>query len=369
VTEHYKLYGSPMSLYTGKVRSYLKKKGLAYDETLSSLKVYKNFIIPRTGVRFVPVLQTPDDQVLQDTTVILDELESRHSDHSIYPDTPKQHLAALLIETYAEEWLVIPAMHYRWNFPLQNDKFIYSEFGRIIFSKAPAFVRAWVGKKIGAKFKSKVPLLGINEETIPAIEASYVRLLADLQTHFEQHDYLFGSKPCVADFGLIAPLYAHLYRDPAPGKLMKKHAPAVAQWVRRMIDDEPALTTGELLPEDQVPETVLPVLQRMAKEQLPVLQDTDKCLSQWRKDNSGRDDIERTIGYHNFTVEGVQGERVVVPYSLWMFARPMDYYQSLRDEHKTEVEVMLEKAGFGQALSQGLENRLVRPDNILRFAK
>jgi len=367
ITEHCTLYGAPISLYTGKVRSYLKKKGLPYEEVLSTVKVYKNLIIPRTGVRFIPVLQTPDDQVLQDTTVILDELESHHPDNSIYPDTPKQHLTSLLIETYAEEWLVIPAMHYRWNYPQQNSKFIYSEFGRVVFPKAPAFIRAWVGKKIGAKFKDKVPFLGITEETIPGIEASYIRLLSDLNVHLEQYDYLLGSKPCLADFGLIAPLYAHLYRDPAPGKLMKKHAPAVAQWVRRMINDEPALNTGALLANDQVPDTLLPILQRMAKEQLPVLQDTNKLLSQWRKDNPERTDIDRMIGYHNFTVEGVQGQRVVLPYSLWMFARPVDYYQSLADT--TAVDALLDTAGFGTALREPLENHLERPENILSFTK
>ena len=366
MTEHYKLFGSEMSLYTGKVRCYLKKKGLAYEEVLSTITVYKNFIIPRTGVRFVPVLQTPDDLVLQDTTVIVDELEARNPENSIYPTTPKQHLTALLIETYAEEWLVIPAMHYRWNFPQQNDKFIYSEFGRVVLPKAPAFVRAWVGKKIGAKFKAKVPLLGISDDTIPAIEASYVRLLHDLQAHFEQHDYLLGGRPCIADFGLIAPLYAHLYRDPAPGKLMKKHAPAVAKWVQRMISDEPSLTSGALLPDDQVPDTLLPILQRMATEQLPVLFDTDELLSQWRKDNPDRKDIERSIGYHSFTVEGIEGQRVVLPYSLWMFARPVDYYQSLDDT--AAIDALLEQGGFGSALSKPLENRLERPNNILSFA-
>ena len=366
MTEPYKLYGAPISLYTGKVRSYLKKKDLPYEEVLSTIKVYKDLIIPRTGVRFIPVLQTPDDQVLQDTTVILDELESRHPDNSIYPDTPKQHLVSLLIETYAEEWLVIPAMQYRWNYPHQNAKNIYSEFGRAVFPKAPVFVRAWAGKKIGAKFKDKVPLLGITDETIPGIEASYIRLLSDLNAHFEQHDYLLGSKPCIADFGLIAPLYAHLYRDPAPGKLMKKHAPNVAQWVRRMINDEPALTTGALLVDDQVPDTLLPVLQRMAKEQLPVLQETDKLLSQWRQKNPDRNDIERSIGYHSFTVEGTEGQRVVLPYSLWMFARPVNYYQSLDDT--SAVDSLLNDAGFAKALIEPLENRLERPDNILSFA-
>ncbi|AGH43577.1 glutathione S-transferase [Paraglaciecola psychrophila 170] len=42
-------------MYTGKARAYLIFKGLPYTEVFSSLKVYKNIIVPNTGIRFVPV--------------------------------------------------------------------------------------------------------------------------------------------------------------------------------------------------------------------------------------------------------------------------------------------------------------------------
>ncbi|MFT5840839.1 MAG: hypothetical protein ACI9UT_003353, partial [Flavobacteriales bacterium] len=71
----YTLYGAPMSLYTGKARAYLIFKDLPYTEVFSSLKVYKSIIVPKTGVRFVPVVKTPQNEFLQDTAQIIDTLE------------------------------------------------------------------------------------------------------------------------------------------------------------------------------------------------------------------------------------------------------------------------------------------------------
>jgi len=358
-----KLYGSQFSLFTGKARSYLNKKGIKFEEVTSTLKVYKSFIIPRTGVRFIPVIQTEDDTVIQDTTVIIDTMEKAYPDGSVYPATPKQKLASLLLEVYGDEWLVIPAMHYRWNFPDKNEKFIYAAFGSIVLPNGPKFIQRFLGKKVGAKFKDFVPRLGINDANIPALEASYEQLLSDLNTHFKEHDYLLGGRPSIGDFGLIGPLYAHLYRDPAPGELMKRLAPEVCKWVERMISDD--VPQGEFLANDEIPETLFPVLQRMASEQLPVLLDTDQRLSQWRKKNSDAKEVERFIGMHNFSVEGVTTERAVLPFSLWMFRRPVDFYQSLNE--RNAVDQMLTAAGFGASLQAGLQNQLSKIDNIIVF--
>ncbi len=365
MSEPYRLYGAEFSLYSGKARSYLRKKGIPFEKITSTVGVYKKFIIPRTGVRYIPVVQTPEDQVYQDTTVIIDELEQRFPDHSVYPSTPKQRLTSLLLEVYADEWLVIPAMHYRWNYPATNADFIYQEFGSMAMPNMPGFIQRYLGKKVGAKFKGFVPKLGIVEHNIPAIEKSYVALLEDLQAHFEEHDFLLGSRPSIGDFGLIGPLYAHLYRDPAPGKLMRTKAPAVCAWVGRMNSDRAYLKEGEWLANDEVPDTLLPILKRMADEHLPVLLDTDKQLDEWRKANPEKEEIDRFIGNHKFSVEGVEAERLVLPYCIWMLQRPVDYYQSLTDT--SDIDKLLLECGFGDALSQGLSNRLGRTNNRLHF--
>ena len=365
MSDNYTLYGTDFSLYTGKIRSYLRKKGIPYEEVHSSIKVYKNFIVPRTGVRVVPIVQSPDDEVWQDTTVIIDALEARFPEYSVYPTTPKQKLVSLLLETYGDEWLLIPAMHYRWAYQDVNQPYVFQKFGTIVSPKLPKFIRFRIGRKLGERFKSMVPMLGIKEDSIPAIEASYEQLLADLEQHFQKHNYLLGARPSIADFGFMGPLYAHLYLDPYPGKYMREHAPAVAKWVQRMNSDEVA--SGDFLIDDEIPDTLLPILERMAREQLPVLLNTDKELFAWAKDNP-ESEIPRFIGEHNFTVEGVTSTRAVLPYNLWMFQRPVDYYQSLSSEQKKSVIQLLGKMGLTDALQSGLRNRLERKNNLLQFA-
>lgn len=338
------MYGAEFSLYSGKLRSYLRKKGLPFEEIRPSVLTYKRFIVPRTGVCYIPVLQTPEDEVVQDTTEIMDFLEVRHPEPSVYPAGPAQELAALLLEVYGDEWLIIPAMHYRWNFPEDNQPFIHDEFGGLLFPWLPKFMRRILGRRIGKRFAGFVPALGITEDTKGAVEASWLALLADLDRHFGEYPFLLGDRPCIGDFGLIGPMYAHLYRDPHPGRLMRRRAPNVCAWIERMMSPEPA--GGDFLPDDEVPETLIPVLRRMAAEQVPVLIDTARRMAEWHAANPETDRIPRNLGRHHFRIEGVEGERVVLPFSLWMWQRPMDHVCALKGSHRRSADELLDKVNM-----------------------
>lgn len=340
----YRMYGAEFSLYSGKLRSYLRKKGLDFKEVRPSILTYKRFIVPRTGVGYIPVLQSPEDEVVQDTTEIIDFLEERHPEPSVYPQTPAQRLAALLLEVYGDEWLIIPAMHYRWNFPEDNQPFINDEFGGLLFPWLPKFMRRILGRRIGKRFAGFVPALGITEDTKGPVEASWLALLTDLDRHFDEYNFLLGDRPCIGDFGLIGPMYAHLYRDPHPGRLMRQRAPNVCAWVERMMSREPA--DGEFLPDDEIPETLIPVLRRMTAEQVPVLIDTAHRVAEWHADNPESDRVPRNLGRHHFRIEGVEGERVVLPFSLWMWQRPMDHVRQLDAESREHADALLERAGL-----------------------
>ena len=123
----YILYGADHSLYTGKVRAYLRYKGLNFEERAATRDVYKSVILPRVGAPIVPVLETAAGEFMQDSTDIIDFLEARHPQASVYPATPVQRLVALLLELYGDEWLVIPAMHYRWSV-LAQQRSVYFDF-------------------------------------------------------------------------------------------------------------------------------------------------------------------------------------------------------------------------------------------------
>ena len=65
-----------------------------------------------------------------------------------------------------------------------------------------------------------------------------VSLLRSLSSAlFERHlgetgvPFLLGHRPSIGDFGLLAPIYAHLYRDPVPGFILRTRW--VYKWVYR----------------------------------------------------------------------------------------------------------------------------------------
>lgn len=363
---NYTLYGAEFSLYSGKVRAYLRYKNIPFNEELSTAKIYKSIIEPKTGVKFIPVVKTPDDEYLQDTTNIIDQLEVKFPEKSVYPTTNKQRIISLLLELYGDEWLLIPAMHYRWNH--DNFPFIYQEFGRIVNPKLPAFARSILGKKLGKRFKKVVPMLGITDKTIPAIEKWYEQgFLKDFDHHLSQYPFLLGNAPCIGDFGFFGPLSAHLCRDPYPKKLMEELAPNVANWVERMKDA--SKVEGDFLENDEIPETLFPILSNLFELQWPVLEDTANHLAEWysRETNNIHLDqpieIPRKLGFHHFTFDGVEEQRALLPYSQWMMQRPLNLYHSLSSKEKKEMEPLLKQINGLYAMRFNLEAQVTRINN------
>ncbi|MCP3098657.1 glutathione S-transferase [Myxococcus sp. K15C18031901] len=350
----YRLYGAEISYFTGKVRAYLRWKNLPFEEVLADAKVFKEVILPRVGFPVIPVVVTPEDDCLQDSTEIIDALEARHGGPSVYPSTPRQRLAALLLETYGDEWLVIPAMHYRWH---HNRDWVIREFGAVNVPNTSPEQQLEAGARIAERFASAAVLLGAEPHMHVAVESSYEKLLAELSAHFECMPFLLGARPSMGDFGLMGPLYAHQYRDPKSGEHMRRVAPSVARWVERMRNPVPL--AGAFLPGDELPNTLTPILRRMFLEQLPVLTDTSRRVRRWMEAHPG-EPLPRALGTHAFSLEGQVGKRIVCPYSLWMLQRARDYYASLDSERRAAVDEWLDALGGRAFIEFEDPPRLVR---------
>ena len=91
-------------------------------EVLPTQAAYREVIVPRTGLAMIPVVVTPEGETWQDSSDILDRLERRFPTPALYPTTPVQRLASYVIELYADEFLIIPGLHYRWSFPESETK-------------------------------------------------------------------------------------------------------------------------------------------------------------------------------------------------------------------------------------------------------
>lgn len=358
-------YGTEVSLYSGKTRAYLRYKLIPFEEVTSTIDVYRNIIIPAVGRPIIPVVRTPEGEILQDTTRIIDALEERFPTPSIYPDGPRQLLVALLLEVYGDEWLVMPAMHYRWHFKRDNLLFILREFGATGMPRAPRLLHPLFGLPpalaFGGKYKA---YLGISPKMHGPIERSCEAFLRDFDRHLADHPFLLGTRPSIGDFGLIAPLYAHLYRDPYPGRMMRRIAPRVARWVERMQHPEEP-KSGEFLPDDEVPETLHTLLRRMFVEQLPVLVDTIRHLHRWAREHPDRRHVSRVIGTHRYRIEGYEEERMVTPFSQWMFQRPLDHYASLSAEDSARIDPLLEELGGLPGMRTAVHTRVAYRDHRL----
>ncbi|MEJ2530265.1 MAG: glutathione S-transferase [Halioglobus sp.] len=362
----YILYGGELSLYTGKVRAYLRYKGLNWEERVATREVYRDIILPNVGAPIIPVLETADGRYVQDTTEIIDFLEARHPAASVYPDTPLQKLVALLLECYGDEWLVIPAMHYRWSVLDQQYDFIMSEFGKLSAPEASLAEQVALGEKISAPFRGSITALGVTPETIPGIERAYRELLAQLDAHFARHDFLLGSRPGIGDYGFMGPLYAHLGRDPVPKALMQETAPNVYAWVERMNHPQPR--SGQFLANDEIPETLLPVLAGLAREYLPDVVDVIDHNARWLEAHPGGS-LPRALGMHPFTTGGASGQRYIHSYAQWMFQRPLDHYQALAGEARRSADALLRKIGAFDALNTKLNHRVKRRPGQLELVE
>jgi glutathione S-transferase len=357
------LIGAEVSLYTGKVRAYLRYKDIPFVEVAASREVYRDVIVPRTGVRYIPVLISHDDVAVQDSAAIIAFLEHRYPKASVYPDGAFQRLVALILEAYADEWLVIPAMHYRWSVP-ENRAFAIAEFGRLSAPDASAQQQVEIGEKLAGPFAGALPALGIAPETIPGVEASYRAFLSELDQHLAAHPFLLGTRPSSADFAFFGPLYAHLYRDPASGRLMRELAPRVCQWVQRLLSPEPC--SGDFLANDAVPETVLPLVARMFREFGPVLESTMARLAASAEPGAGP--LPRAIGRHEFVIGGCSGERAVYPFNVWRWQQAAEHYHALPARSKAYVASQLAPVGAGSLLERPVSPRLIRRENRLFLA-
>src|SRR5690606_30161731 len=145
------------------------------------------------------------------------------------------------------------------------------------------------------------------------------------------------------------------------GRLMREKAPQVAAWVDRVLDPPAA---GGFLPDDALPPTLLPVLQRMFTEQAPVLQETARQLQQWADANPDTPEIPRAIGSLRSRGGGTEEERLVCPYNLWMWRRAEDRYAD-REEQAGQPVTALVGEQAPAAVATPLPVRVRRENNRL----
>lgn len=376
-----RLYGAPVSLYTGKVRSYLRKNAIPFEERFPSHPRYREYVRERAGTHRVPVVEFDDGTVIQESTLILDELERRFPRETPALG-PRQLLFVHLMELVGERAFLKQAMYYRWNFRGANYRFITGEFGRLLAFGAPQEEIERIGIGLADQMSGYLPILGINPDTTALIEQIYIEALAILNNHFYRQPYFLGGAPSRADYALMAPLYAHLARDPYPAGLMQREAPLVFRWTERM--NAPEVSSPEFpdIPatyadNDEVCGTLCTFLRLMCETMVPELMATAELLAGWVAANpdvpsgtwlsqTGAD--QPILGKIEPEIRGIRVPQVAAPHSLWVLQRALDYYGSLEGDAKAACDALLHETGGEKLMALRLPRRLSRRENRLAVA-
>ncbi|MEO0436073.1 MAG: glutathione S-transferase C-terminal domain-containing protein [Pseudomonadota bacterium] len=336
----YVLYGTEMSYFSGKARSYLRWKGVDLEERLADQEFYEHVCIPKIGRRVIPVTLLPDGSALQDTTELFDFFEQAHPCPSFSPANPQQRFLASLLELWADNWLLIPAMHYRWEYDAEVNCL---DFGMDLFPLLPVQQQIAVGHKASTLFRGALPLLGVHPHNKERVERNWKAVLSELDAHFRQVPFLLGERPTIADFALTGALFAHMYRDATAGTLMKKEGLAVARYVEKMIAPR-TVVSGDFPESLEVFPTLLPLLRRIMSEQIPVVVDAAERVSIWRQENPGAE-IPRIMGTHSFVFEGATEDRAIFPYLLWMAERTKFLYEHFLAEEPELAGALVPRIG------------------------
>ena len=331
----YFLYSMQLSWYSGKVRPYLRYRRLRFDERTPTFREYNFEIRRRVGHAVVPVVITPDGEWLQDSSMILEQLDQRYVQDPYIPRTPRQRFASYLLELWADEFWLPAGVHARWSFPENYPKW-RDELSEAFAPGWPRPLQRLFPLTL-KRFMQKVNLqLGATPGQRPLIERWMEHHLDALDRHFARHRWVFGLRPSLADFALAGPLCGHLRYDEASADRWMRPRPHLFDWSERMWSGEPE-ASGPYLPDDAIPDTLRPALDSAIGEMTPFLEGTSSLIRGLAHGRAGH--LPRMVGPVSMPYADSTLTREGIPYTLWMAQRMLDV---LRDMSPTEAGAVRE---------------------------
>lgn len=334
----YTMIGAELSLYSGKLRSYLIQKAIPFVERGSGPLEFAWTIPRHTNARAVPVLITPQDEWLQDTSEIIDALEQRFPARPVLPATPVLRFAAYFFELWGDEFWLPLAMHARWSHP-ENEALFVHDVGDALLPGFPRWAKDLAGRRHARQMRRLARMVGVMPGRTAAIDR-FARIQLDaLDAHFARHRFLLGDRASLGDFGMIGPLYAHLGRDPWPKRELIAPRPHLTAWIARMF--EAGASSGEYVGGDRVPESLAPCLRSIFDEMVPYLA---ACAELVRRTPTVPVDARRAprrLAEVEYPLAGGVHRRAGLSYPVWMAQRMLDAFATTSAPEQAAVRAWL----------------------------
>lgn len=207
--DEYVVHGIDRSLFTRKLEAALDFYGAPYRREERGMGAGGE-LQTRANTHQIPILHTPDDWVIADTTPILMHLDARFPARRLFPAGPLGVLVHV-VEEVLDEWLARVMVHYRWHYP-ENTASVVSEFtGRAVtLDEAQNHPAARWGPRACRATGTEHPAQQ------KAAEQEYLGLLGALEAQLDATRFALGDRPTAADAMLIGGIRAHTGADPIP---------------------------------------------------------------------------------------------------------------------------------------------------------
>jgi glutathione S-transferase len=325
MASEYHIHGIELSPYSVKVRSYFRYKGIPHrwiPRSLDAEGEYQKF----AKLPLVPLVVTPENEGIQDSTPIIEHVDALHPEPSIHPSDPVARFISVLLEEFGDEWGNKWMFHYRW--AREADQL--SGAGRIARSMMPTADDAQLANgtaMVRERMVNRVSFVGSNPVTAPQIEESFRDTLAILEPHFAGRAYMFGGRPAFADFAMWGQLY-NAWTDPTPGAIINAATPNLLAWIHRMLWPR---AEGNFEPWSSLAPTLTPLLERQV----------GKLFMPWTMANAAA----LAKGSEEFTVDLASKPWTQKPqkYHAKSLSALRAKYAALPD--KTAIDAVLQKTG------------------------
>jgi glutathione S-transferase len=209
------LHHYPSSPFSEKIRLILGHKKLPWKSVVTPAILPKPDVVTLTGgYRRAPFLQIGSD-VYCDTALICDVLEHIRPEPTLYP--PHLKGVCRIFAQWADTSLFWAAMGYN----------LQPKGAAHVFAKAPPEAAKAFAEDRKAMSGTMVRL---RPGDATSAYRSYLRRLANM---VDEHDFLFGAEPCVADFAAYHGLWYTRVQVPVLADILSA-TPSVGEWMQRM---------------------------------------------------------------------------------------------------------------------------------------
>ena len=334
----YRIIAGPGSPYSHKIRAVMRYRRIPHDWTI----VLGGFDgtgwtgkLSGLNKHQWPIVRFPDGGHWTDSTPIIHELEKRHSDgRSVLPPSPAQRFLARLIEDYADEWLSLPLMAFRWTSDEDVSFCARRQMHGWLGAVGEEELAAGVARFIARQQKVRTALGAGNPAAMDGFLRHYQTLLDVLEAGLSRQLFLFGERPSIADFALYG-MFSQLVIDPTPSRILHERGVRLFQWTY-YVDD---LSGHDGDWSDQEPSEAVRALVMLAGGTLlPMMLAVSQALGRGEQ-----------VASYEFEGTRITGIARPYPRNCWLWLKQA--FAALPDRDRESLRPLLQEAGFWDALA------------------